>query len=99
MFRLPPSAVVNIDETNIDFDMPATTTLERRGVRSVSVSGTGSSQRATLLLGVAMDGAKLPPFIVWKEKNLDGSFVRSHVMLLEMGFQQESLCRFRTTNG
>jgi hypothetical protein len=32
MLRLPASAVVNIDETNIDFDMPASTTLERRGV-------------------------------------------------------------------
>jgi hypothetical protein len=65
MLRFPASAVVNIDETNIDFDMPASTTLERRGVRSVSVR-IGSTQRATVLLGVVMDGSKLPPFIVFK---------------------------------
>ena len=75
MLGLPPSAVVNIDETNIDFDMPSTTTLERRGARTVSVRGTGSSQRATVLLGVAMDGSKLPPFIVWKGKR-SGMIIR-----------------------
>jgi hypothetical protein len=46
--------------------MPASTTLERRGVRSVSVRGIGSTQRATVLLGIAMDGSKLPSFIIFK---------------------------------
>eukprot|EP00474_Spongospora_subterranea_P006971 CRZ07429.1 hypothetical protein [Spongospora subterranea] len=45
--------------------MPSNSTIDRRGVKSVSVRGTGCSQRATVLLGVSMDGEKLPPFIVF----------------------------------
>jgi hypothetical protein len=40
MLRLPASAVVNIYETNIDFNMHDSTTLERRGVRAVTVRAT-----------------------------------------------------------
>lgn len=75
MLQLPASAVVNIDETNIDFDMPSTTTLECRGARTASVQGTGCSQRATVLLGVEADGSKLPPFIVWKGSQ-SGTMIR-----------------------
>jgi hypothetical protein len=66
--KVPPNAVVNIDETNVDYDMSPTSTLNRRGGRTVSVLGTGSSGRATVLLGVSLTGEKLPPFIVFAGK-------------------------------
>lgn len=65
MMKIPAAAVVNIDETNRDFDAPASTTLEQRGLRSVSVRSTGSSARCTVLLGVSLAGEKLPAFIVF----------------------------------
>lgn len=68
VMRVPAGAVVNMDETNVDFDMPSTVTLARRGQRTVSVKGTGSSNRATVLLAVTQDGEKLPPFIIYKAK-------------------------------
>ena len=58
--------VVNIDETNIYFDLTGTTILADYGSRTVSVRGAGCSVRCTVLLGVAMDGTKLPPFIILK---------------------------------
>ena len=68
MMRLESGCVVNIDETNVDFDMPSNTTLAPRGSRTVSVRSSGSSQRATVLLGVTQNGEKFPPFVVFKGK-------------------------------
>ena len=62
------SNVVNIDETNIYFDLTGTMTLADHGSRTVSVHGAGTSARCTVLLGVAMDGTKLPPFIIFKAR-------------------------------
>ena len=42
-----PKSVVNIDQTNVYFDMPAAKTLAVRGSRTVSVVGTGSANRVT----------------------------------------------------
>ena len=61
-----PKSVVNIDETNVYFDMPATKTLAVRGSRTVSVVGTGSANRVTVVLGASLDGRKIPPFIIFK---------------------------------
>ena len=65
MLNIPASMIVNIDETNVDFDQPSSITLSRRGQRTISVRGTGSSYRCTALLGVTMTGEKLPAFIVF----------------------------------
>ena len=58
--------MVNIDETNVYFDMPATKTLAVRGSRTVSVVGTVSSNRVTVVLGASLDGRKIPPSIILK---------------------------------
>ena len=60
------SCVVNIDETNVYFDMVGSYTLEKRGSKTVSILSTKSSNRCTVILGCAMDGTKLPPFLVFK---------------------------------
>jgi DDE superfamily endonuclease len=58
--------VVNIDETNIEFDMTGTMTLAPEGAQTVSIRTSGSSSRCTVLLGVTLSGIKLPPFIIFK---------------------------------
>jgi transposase-like protein len=65
--RYSPYQIVNIDETNVHFDMPGSTTLEERGARTVSVQTTGSSLRVTVLLGVTRGGDKLPPLIIFRD--------------------------------
>jgi hypothetical protein len=57
---------VNIDETNVDYDVKSSSTLERVGSRSVALKTTGSSSRATVLLGVSKAGDKLKPYIIFK---------------------------------
>jgi hypothetical protein len=68
--------VVNIDETNVDFDLASRTTLADRGKRKIGFVTTGSSARCTVLLGVTMDGQKLPPFIIYKGVNTSRSLIR-----------------------
>jgi DDE superfamily endonuclease len=68
-------SIVNIDETNIFFDMAGNMTLADRGSRTVSMKTTGSSNRCTVLLGVSMSGDKLPPFVVFKGTR-DGRIAR-----------------------
>jgi transposase-like protein len=63
-----PDCVVNIDETNVDFDMTGNVTLARKGSRTVSIRSTGSSNRVSVLLGVTMSGTKLEPFLIFKGK-------------------------------
>ena len=50
--RYLADCIVNIDQTNIDFDISPSTTLEALGSRTVSVKTTGSSERCTVILGV-----------------------------------------------
>ena len=58
--------IVNIDETNIDFEMVSGMTLSGQGDRTVSIKKSGSSSRCTVLLGVTLSGDKLPPMIIFK---------------------------------
>jgi hypothetical protein len=64
-FEFPAGNIVNIDETNINFDMFGSKTLATRGERTIGLRTTGNSNRCTVLLGVTMSGEKLPPFIVF----------------------------------
>ena len=58
--------VVNIDETNINFDMESGLTLATKGERTVSLKTTGTSMRSPLRLGVTLNGEKLTPLVVFK---------------------------------
>jgi hypothetical protein len=77
---------VNIDKTNIYFDMTSATILAHQGKRTVSIRNTGSSQRCTVLLGVTMDGQKLPPFIIFKGK--PGSWIIWEFTIAAHGYPQ-----------
>ena len=63
---IDPQYWVNIDETNIDFDIESGSTLADVGSRTVTAMYSGSNMRCTILLGVTASGDKLKPFIVWK---------------------------------
>lgn len=63
-----PDAVVNMDETNFDFDDSRMVTLERVGARTVNGRATKSCKRASVLLAVSQAGEKLPPFIIFQGK-------------------------------
>jgi hypothetical protein len=68
--------VVNIDETNINFDLASRTRLAGRGERKIGCATTVSSTRCTVLLGVTLDGEKLPLFIIYKGVNTSHSLVK-----------------------
>jgi DDE superfamily endonuclease len=68
--------VVNIDETNIFFDMEGGLTLAEKGDKTVSLKTTGNSMRCTVLVGVTMNGEKLTPLVVFKGKP-DGRIARN----------------------
>jgi hypothetical protein len=68
--------VVNIDETNVDFDLASRATLAVRGERKSGCAATGSSTRCAVLIGVAMDCDKLPPFIIYKGTGTPHSLIK-----------------------
>jgi hypothetical protein len=61
--------VVNIGDTNVDFDLASGTTFAGRGKQTSGCATTGSSARCTVLLGVTLDGEKIPHFIIYKGAN------------------------------
>jgi|LakMenEpi03Aug12_release.lakeMendotaPanAssembly.Ray.scaffolds.fasta_scaffold240978_2 transposase-like protein len=63
-YRAP--CIVNMDETNLDFDVTPRKTLERIGPRTVSGYRVDHAARATVVLAVTMSGVKLPAFVIFK---------------------------------
>lgn len=64
---MPLKYFINMDQTAVYFEMKSSTTVNKKGERTVSVRDSASnSKRATVVLAVAADGTKLPPFIVFK---------------------------------
>ena len=59
--------VVNIDETNIFFEMESGLTLANQGDKKVPLKTTGTSMRCTVLLGVTLNDEKLTLLIVFKD--------------------------------
>jgi transposase-like protein len=58
---------INMDQTAVYFEMKSNTTVDTVGARTVSVRDSASNtKRATVVLAVAADGTKLPPFVVFK---------------------------------
>ena len=67
-FNIPANRIVNMDQTDIPFDITAKTTIARRGSRSVNVEKPKitAGGRATAGLACAMDGTKLPSYVIFK---------------------------------
>ncbi|CAI7742761.1 unnamed protein product, partial [Closterium sp. NIES-54] len=63
--------IINADQTPLWLEMPATTTVEETGVRSVPIKSAGyQKQRVTVMLACTADGRKLKPWVFFKRKTL-----------------------------
>ncbi|CAI7884919.1 unnamed protein product [Closterium sp. NIES-54] len=63
--------IINADQTPLWVEMPATTTVEETGVRSVPIRSAGyHKQRVILMLACTADGRKLKPWVFFKRKTL-----------------------------
>ncbi|CAI7739195.1 unnamed protein product [Closterium sp. NIES-54] len=63
--------IINADQTPLWLEMPATTTVEETGVRSVPIRSAGyQKQRVTVMLACTADGRKLKPWVFFKRKTL-----------------------------
>ena len=61
------SRILNMDETPMRFELPATRTLEFTGNRTVPILSCGGDKTSfTVVLAVKADGAKLPPKVIFK---------------------------------
>lgn len=66
---VPPSMFVNMNETAVFFEARSKCTVHNTDARTVSVSGSGSSnRRLTACVSVACDGTKLSLFLIFKGK-------------------------------
>jgi hypothetical protein len=60
---------MNTDETPVFFHVPADTTVDTKGSKSVLVKTTGHEKlRITVMLSVLADGRKPTPFVVLTER-------------------------------
>ena len=63
----PLSHIINMDETPMRFELPATRTLEFTGNRTVPITTCGADKQSfTVALAVKANGEKLPPKIIFK---------------------------------
>lgn len=65
------SQIGNADQTRVWFDSPANCTVNAKSQKSVLVRTTGAErQRCTVMLCITADGRKLPPYIIFKRKDV-----------------------------
>ena len=61
------SGILNMDQTPMQFELPATRTLEFTGSRTVPVLSCGADKQSfTVALTVKANGKKLPPKVIFK---------------------------------
>lgn len=65
------ACIGNMDETPMNFDMPAGKTVNKMGEKTVLVKTTGHEKsRFTVVLTCMADGTKLKPMVIFKRKTL-----------------------------
>ena len=63
----PLSMIGNMDETPVYVDIPGNYTLERKGMKSITMASTGhEKEKLTVMLAAMADGTKLLPMVVLK---------------------------------
>ncbi|CAI7804668.1 unnamed protein product [Closterium sp. NIES-53] len=63
--------IINADQTPLWLEMPATTTVDQNGVRSVPIRSAGyQKERVTVMLACTADGVKLKPWVFFKRKTV-----------------------------
>ena len=67
MHGLDPHYFLNMDQTAVFFESKSKTCVAKKGSKTVSARDSGSdSKRCTVVVTVAADGTKLPPFFIFK---------------------------------
>ena len=62
-----PELIINMDETRLYFDMPASRTINKRGTRQIRVESTGAEKRHfTVILACTVSGKMLSPMMIFK---------------------------------
>jgi hypothetical protein len=64
--RYSSDGIINMDETNVDFDPSPRATLCQIGERSMNARISGHSGRCIVVLTCTMSGIKLPALVIWK---------------------------------
>ena len=66
--HIQPSAIVNMDQTMCQFDMPPPRTNSKKGVKTVRIKTTRAEKKGfTVALAATASGEKLPALIIFKE--------------------------------
>ena len=89
----PLDRIGNADQTPLTFDVPSSSTISAKGVKSVSVMTTGHEKdRFTVMLSCTADGGKLPPYVVFKRKTIPkGEFPGVIVRAQKKGWMDQDL--------
>uniref|UniRef100_A0A8C4SNJ3 HTH CENPB-type domain-containing protein n=1 Tax=Erpetoichthys calabaricus TaxID=27687 RepID=A0A8C4SNJ3_ERPCA len=88
------SQIGNADQTPLTFDLPSENTVNIKGARTITMRSTGNEKkRFTVMLGCMADGAKLPPYVVFKRKTMPKDKFPSGVIVRvqEQGWFNESI--------
>lgn len=89
------SQIGNADQTPVYFDMPSSTTVDKKGAKSVSVKTSGGEkQRCTVMLAATADGRRLPPYIIFKRKTLPKNVIFPRTVIVranEKGWMHNEL--------
>ena len=68
---LSRNEIINLDETPMSFDMPASRTVEVRGTKSVPIRTTGHERMCfSVVLACTADGEKLNPMVIFKRMTI-----------------------------
>jgi hypothetical protein len=76
MYGIKREDIANFDETNCYFSPTVSTTLAKKGSRTVSVKKGSSSQRCTVMLGCSMSGEKFVPYIIYGGSDKDSGRIK-----------------------
>ncbi len=69
MENLKPSLFLNMDQTAVFFESKTNRVVAKKGVRTVPLRASGSDAKCcTVVVTIAADGTKLPPFFIFKAK-------------------------------
>ncbi|CAI7858395.1 unnamed protein product [Closterium sp. NIES-54] len=75
--------IINADQTPLWLEMPATTTVDQTGVRSVPIrSARYQKERVTVMLACTADGMKMRPWVFFKRKTVPKGVFPPDVVVL-----------------
>lgn len=68
--NIPPSNIINYDETNFVDDPGAAKVVLKRGTKRAFRALDASKTSTTVMFAIAADGSRLPPYVVYRAKHI-----------------------------